>query len=408
MDNTLSAGTPQNPALGRRQFVKGVGAAAVAFTVAKPGWVHAADANSKIEIGVIGCGGRGSWIANLFQKHGGYQVVAAADYFQDKVDDFGEKYGVDPSRRYTGLSCYKKLLEKKLDAVVIESPPYFHPEQAAAGVEAGRHVYVAKPIAVDVPGCQSIDESGKKATGKKLCFLVDFQSRAHPLYQEAIQRVHKGDIGPIICGEAAYQTGRLGVRDKSGSLEARLRNWVFDIALSGDIITEQNIHEIDVTCWILDAAPLSAVGTGGRKGRTDAGDCWDHFEVIYQFPNDIAVSFCSKQFGKGYDDIMSRMYGTEGTIDTHYGGKVCIEGENDYEGGVTEGIYEKGAVTNIATFHEQITKGDFSNLTVPASVRSNLTTILGRTAAYTHHEVTWDQVMKTGERLDPKLEGFKA
>ncbi len=153
----------------------------------KPELVRGTAANSKISLGLVGCGQRGTWLADLFLKNGNYQLLAGADYFQDRVDAFGEKFSIPAERRYTGLACYKKLLDGKVDAVVIESPPYFHPEQAAAGVDAGAHVFLAKPIAVDVPGCKSVEESGKKATDKKLCFLVDFQTRTDPFYQEAIQ-----------------------------------------------------------------------------------------------------------------------------------------------------------------------------------------------------------------------------
>lgn len=397
----------QGMLVSRRRFVAGAGAAAMTLGVLKPETIFGASANNKIEIGMIGCGGRGAWIADLFQQHGGYQVVAAADYFPDRVDSFGERFKVPADRRYTGLSGYKRLLEGKLDAVVIESPPCFHPEQAAAAVAAGKHVFIAKPIAVDVPGCQSIEESGKKASQANLCFLVDFQSRATPFYQEAVKRVHQGDIGLIVSGDTEYHTGRLGIQTPPGTPEARLRNWVFDIALSGDIITEQNIHALDVCTWILDQAPLKAIGYGGRKGRTDVGDCWDHFSVIYTFPNDVLISFSSKQFGEGHDDILCRIYGVDGTIDTHYGGEVCIRGKKPYEGGQTPDIYKQGAVTNIATFHDSIGKRDFSNPTVAPSVRSNLTTIVGRTAAYTRKEVTWDEVIKSAEQFDPKLEGLK-
>ena len=149
----------------RREFIAGAGAA-LSFTMMKPDLVRGSAANSKIALGLVGCGGRGSWIADLFMKHGSYQVVAGADYFQDRVDEFGAKFNVPAERRHTGLACYRKLLAGKVDAVAIESPPYFHPAQAAAAVDAGVHVYLAKPVAVDVPGCQDIEESGKKATEK--------------------------------------------------------------------------------------------------------------------------------------------------------------------------------------------------------------------------------------------------
>ena len=397
----------KNQRISRRTFVAGAGTAALSFTVLKPEIVHGASANSKIDLGIIGCGGRGTWIARLFEKHGGYNIVAGADYFPDRLERFGKICNVDSAHLYSGLSCYRKLLEQKLDAVAIESPPYFHPEQAAAAVDAGRHVFLAKPIAVDVPGCQGIAESGKKATAKNLCFLVDFQTRADDMYREAVKRVHNGDIGRIVSGEATYQTGRLQRKAKPGTAEARLRNWVFDKTLSGDIITEQNIHALDVAAWILDGNPVRACGTGGRKIRTDVGDCWDHFAVIYTFADDVLLSFSSKQCGTGYDDIMCRVYGSHGTIDTHYAGKVNITGKTPYEGGNTGNLFTNGAVTNIADFYDSVTKGRFANPTVAPSVCSNLTTILGRIAAYGRTEVTWDEMMAANEKIEPDLKGLK-
>ncbi|MCK4294544.1 MAG: Gfo/Idh/MocA family oxidoreductase, partial [Planctomycetes bacterium] len=150
-----SVATKNSERITRRRFIAGAGATALSFTVVKPHLVRGYDANSKVDLGIIGCGGRGTWITGLFKEHGGYNIVAASDYFRDRVDNLGGKFGLGQSRRYSGLSGYRKLLDK-VDAVAIESPPYFHPEQAAAAVDAGCHAYVAKPIAVDVPGCQSI------------------------------------------------------------------------------------------------------------------------------------------------------------------------------------------------------------------------------------------------------------
>jgi len=398
--------------INRRQFVAGAGAAALSFTIIKPELVRGTEANSKIQIGLIGCGGRGTWIADLFRKHGGYNFVAAADYFQDRVDAFGNEFKIDKTRRYTGLSGYKKLLQGKVDAIVIETPPYFHVEQAAAGVDAGVHVYLAKPIAVDAPGCQTIDECGKKATEKNLCFLVDFQTRTHEYYREAVKRVQYGEIGRVISGEASYFCGptwdRMFKYYENGPItpENRLRAWGLDQELSGDVITEQNIHALDVAAWILDANPLFAVGTGGRY-RT-AGNCWDYFSVIYTYPNNVIVTFNSKQFGKGYDDILCRMYGETGMVDTHYFGSVSISGDKPFKGGDVGNLYSDGAIINIADFYTNITKKRFANTTVSPSVRSNLTTILGRMAAYKHGPVSWDEMLKANEKFTPDLSGLKS
>ncbi len=396
--------------LSRRRFIS-TGAGAATVLVMKPELVRGSQANSKIALGLIGCGGRGAWIADLFLKHGGYELVAVHDYFADRVNACGDKFNVPQNRRFTGLAGYKQLLESKVDAVAIISPPYFHPEQAAAGVAAGVHVYLAKPIAVDVPGCQSVAASGKKATDRKQCFLVDFQTRTDPYYQEAIKRVQYGDIGRIVCGEAVYIAGFpfdqqiKYLRADPMNPENRLRAWGVSRALSGDIITEQNIHAIDVATWVLDAHPIRAVGTGGRKTR-EFGDCWDHFSVQYIFPSDVLVTFHSKQFGQGWDDIGCRMYGPDGAVDTHYAGAVSIRGKTPYRGGESPNLYEAGAVANIATFHQDVTRGDYSNATVPPSVRSNLTTILGRTAAYRQGEATWEEMMQGAEKLEADLSGL--
>jgi myo-inositol 2-dehydrogenase/D-chiro-inositol 1-dehydrogenase len=369
-------------------------------------------ANTRIRLGAIGCGGRGTWIAELFQKHGGYEVRVAADYFPDRLDEFGGKLQVPAERRHSGLSGYRRVLESDVDAVVIETPPFFHPRQAAEAVDAGKHVYLAKPIAVDVPGCRTVEASGGKATEKRLAFLVDFQTRTDAFYREAVKRTQYGDIGRIVCGAATYECGPTWgdqakwLTEKPGDPELRLRAWGLDRALSGDVITEQNIHALDVATWVLDAAPVHAVGTGGQRART-AGTCWDHFSVIFTFPRDVVVTFMSKQLGDGWDDICCRMYGTEGTFDSHYFGEVSIRGKLPYRGGKIPNLYMDGAVANIAAFHDAIQKSDFSNPTVAPSVRSNLTTILGRAAAWRHGKVTWDEMMSAGETLDPALAGLR-
>lgn len=397
----------------RRHFLAGTSASVLGLTLLDAALVRGEEANSKINIGLIGCGGRGTWIAGLFQKHGGYNLVALADYFQERVDTAGQKLNVPPEQRFTGLNGYKRLLEQKLDAVVIESPPYFHPEHAAAAVEAGKHVYLAKPVAVDVPGCHTVAETGKKATAKKLCFQVDFQTRANKFYQDAVQRVHNGELGKLVSLETNYHCGYTFesmdqlLRKDPRNPEARLRAWGTDRVLSGDVITEQNIHALDVACWMLDAEPLRAVGTGGRT-RDYVGSCWDHFAVIYHFPKDLVVSFNSHQSGFGYDDILCRVYGLQGTVDTHYFGNVVVHTKDFRSDNKVGNLYTDGAATNIATFHENVTQGHCDNPTVPPSVRSTLTTILGRMAAYNNRTVTWQEMLRANEKFTADLKGLKA
>jgi len=412
--NNETSHSHQQSTLTRRRFLAAAGASALSLAVAQPGPAREAESDAKISVGLVGCGGRGTWIADLFLKNGHYSLAAVADYFPDKAEAAGEKFQVDKARRFTGLSACQRLVEQKLDAVVIESPPYFHPEHAAAAIKAGKHVYCAKPIAVDVPGCQTMAESGRKATEKKLVFLVDFQTRAHPSYQEAVRVVQAGRIGRIVSGEAAYQTGDTWshmdalLRENPDNAEVRLRAWGADRTLSGDIITEQNIHALDVASWILDAAPLCAYGEGGRTRPPVANGVWDNFSVIFDYPNDVRLTFSSKQAGKQWEDILCRVYGLEGVIDTHYFGVVKVLCEDAYNGGTLANLYTDGVVNNITAFHKAIMSADFSNPTVAPSVRSNLTTILGRTAAYRRAEVTWEEMINANEKWEADLKGLKA
>lgn len=396
----------------RRRFLKTAGLLSSTVAFVRPEQIKSSQANSKIRLGLIGCGGRGRWIANLFLRHGGYELTAVADYFRDRVDEVGNLFNVPESRRFDGLSGYKRLLETDVEAVAIESPPYFHPEQAWNSVLAGKHVFLAKPVAVDVPGCLLVEQAGKLARTKGIVFLVDFQTRASPDYQEVVKRVRSGQIGRIICGEASYHCDTyfvsLGqyITNKEHDPEARLRAWSIDRVLSGDVIVEQNIHAIDVATWFVDAAPIRAYGTGGQA--RGFGTCWDHWAVIFYFPNEVIITFNSKQVGHGYDDICCRIYGTEGTVDTHYFGQVWLKAKEDSYRGANPSLYERGAALNIAAFYEAISKHDGSNPTVEPSVRSNLACILGRTAAYAGEEVTWQEMMARAEKWEFDISSLKA
>jgi len=400
MNNTTISGIP------RRSFLAGTATATV-LTALKPSLVFGAQANSKIELGLIGCGGRGSWLVPLFEETGLYKFVACADYFQDKVDKVGEKHAIEPSRRYTGLSGYKRLLDSKLDAVVIETPPYFHPQHASDAVDAGKHVYLAKPIAVDAPGCLMIADAGKRATAKKQVFLVDFQTRANEHYRKALQMVRNGDIGRIVMGEAHYPWRGGGRTLAPSTPEAQMRSWYNVLPLSGDFIVEQSIHSLDVATWIINADPIRAIGTGGQKLRPK-GSIWDHFAVLYQFPDDVPLSFtCIQTVPEMKDEITARVYGSDGYIQTDYYSDVLVRGKEVYKGANPE-LYTSGAKDNIREFHQFVTQGKFDNPTVDPSVRSNLTAVLGREAGYKHGEITLAELIKDGKRLQPNLKGLKA
>ncbi len=386
----------------RRTFLKTTGAAG-GLMIAASKTAFGADANSRLQLGLIGCGGRGPWIADFFEKHTNTKCVAVCDYFRNQVQAAGTRFGIAADRQYVGLDGYKELIASEVDAVAVESPAYFHPEHAVAALEAGKHVYLAKPIAIDVPGCLAIVEAAKKH-GAKCSTVVDFQTRKTPAYQKVAKAVHEGAIGEPVCGQAYYYAPRLNIRTKPGTDVAKLRNWFFEIALAGDIIVEQNVHTVDVANWFLQGHPVKAHGIGGRRVRTDVGDSWDHFIVTYTYPNDVLIAFSSAQFTTGFGDICTRICGSDGTVEAHYFKECWVDAKRvKIPSESTGNIYSDGAIANVKEFHQSIVDGKYLNNT-QESADSTMSCVLGRMAAYEGKTITWDEMLKRNERLDPKLD----
>ncbi len=366
-------------------------------------------ANSTVEIGLVGCGGRGNWIAPFFPEFTGARIVALADVVRSHLDDTGAKLNVGASRCYYGPDAFRELANSRVDAVVIETPPYFHPVHAAAAAEAGKHVFVAKPVAVDVPGCKSILASGCESAARNRSFWVDFQTRAQPVFQEAAARVHRGDIGKPAMAQVFYYAGRPS-KDKSkpgmDPGQTRTLNFYMDRVLGGDIIVEQNIHVIDVANWLLGGHPLRAHGTGGRTDWSgtpfNTGDAYDHFAVNFWYPGDVHASFSSHQLTRDFADLCVRCFGIQGAADTHYGGLVRITGPNAWMGAERDDTFRQGAINNVKAFVQSVRSGKPIN-NAAQSVDSNLTAILGRTAAYRQQMVTWEELMASEERFEAEL-----
>ena len=390
----------------RRTFLSASAAAAATATIVNPQSVIGSTANSKIRLGLIGCGGRGNWVADLFNQHSNYQWVAVSDYFDHRAQTVGARLGIGEDRRYSTLSGYKRLLDNQLDAVVIKSIPGFHPAMAADSVAAGKHVYITKPVAVDVPGCVSISESGKRATERGLVFLVDFQARANPFFREAMKRVHAGDLGELV-GVYAFYPWSHNVHDVAlTGPESYLQYWYRSMELSGGTIVEQDVHVLDMATWVINQNPLYAIGVGGRKTRQH-GDIDDHYNVSYMFPGNLAMQFQSAKGIPGIiDEITVQAWGNNGVFKGDYFGDVWIRGNRPYEGGRFE-TYQEGTVTNIREFAEAIQAGDASNPTVEPSVRSNLTAILGRDAVREGGLLSWDRMMGANVKLEMKLDGLR-
>jgi predicted dehydrogenase len=401
---------PDSPTAARRHFLH----AATGLLILKPQTVFGFQANSTVEVGLVGCGGRGNWLAPFFPEYAGARIVAVADVVKSHLNTTREKLKVEAGRAYHGPEAYQELAHSKLDAVAIETPTYFHPRQAAAAVAAGKHVFCAKPIAVDVPSTKDFLAAGQKAQSRGLSFWVDFQSRARSVFQETVMRLRRGDIGKIAMAQVCYFAGRPRDDQSTPGMDPgqkRMVNWFGDRVISGDIIVEQNIHVIDMANWYLDAHPVKANGTGGRTSwsgtKKNYGDAYDHFVFTFWYPDGVHASFSSDQLTKQFPDLYVRAMGIHGAADTHYGGLVRIiadEKEKSWMGAEKDDTFKGGCVANIKNFVESIRAGKPINNAATA-VESNLTGILGRTAAYKETTVTWDEMLQSTERweLDLKL-----
>ena len=366
------------------------------------------EANSTVEIGLVGCGSRGNWLAPFFTADPGVRIVALADVIRENLDKTRQAMNVAEERSYYGPHACEQLVNSKVDAVAIETPPYFHPSHTMAAVQAGKHVYLAKPVAVDVAGCRSILESGRRAYGK-LTYLVDFQTRSRPAFQEAAERVHRGDIGKPVFAQIFYYAGRPFTDRSQPGMDpgqARVMNFYMDRVLGGDIIVEQNIHVIDAANWLLNSRPVKAFGTGGRTDWAgtpyNTGDAYDHFAVTYWYQNGVQATFSSNQLTKSFADLSIRCFGLDGCADTHYNGLIRITGKNPWVGAEHDSTFKEGAITNVKSFVDSIRTGKNLNNSETA-VESTLTAILGRTAAYKQEMVTWDDMMASNEKWEAEL-----
>jgi predicted dehydrogenase len=392
-----------NGGLTRRDFVTAT-AGATTFSLMQSKTALGAAANSAVAVGIIGCGWRGNHLAKILKNldPAGVRVVALADLYDDRLEESKTSHKDDRPQTFRGLDAYRQLTAAPCDAVLIASPPYFHPDHLEAAVSAGKHVYLEKPVAVDAAGAQRVRACGTKGEGR-LTLFVGFQSRSRSDLIEAVGRARQGAVGRLVCGNAYYNAGLMEPKDKPGmsEREKRMRNWVFDQVLSGDPIVEQNVHVLDICDWVVGTHPVKAFATGGRKVRTSVGNTWDHFEVTLWYPDDIRLVFSSTQFlNLGWGDAQQRFYGSDGALEMKAGdtlkGSSAIRGRNPW---TFQGELENPEVVRLRGFLSSIRKGENVN-EVSIGVDSTLTGILARTAAYRGEAYTWDRMLEENEKLD--------
>lgn len=394
----------------RRGFMAG-SAALAGFSVMSPSLAKGYSANSRIEVGYVGFGGRGSLIARLITaNHKGLQIVSGADYFDSVVETAGEKFNVPKNRRFSGLSGYKKVIDSKVDAMFFEVPPCFFPEHVAASVDAGCHTYFAKPVACDVPGCMSILRSGKKATKNKQVFLVDYQIPTNEFNIETVKRVHAGQIGKLSMLHSMYYDNGFADPPKTDTIESRLTRlvWVNDVELGGGMIVNCDIHSVDAAMWLAKGRPVSAMGCS-RVARKHNGDTRDMYSITYQYENGLIHNHVGEHASNLWGgDIHCHAWGDAGFAEISYESKAWIRSNKGiYKGGEVKNLYKAGIEYNLAKFEKAVREKDYQNDTLERSVDGALATILGREAGKRDGMLTMDELIRENKKLEFDTKGLK-
>ncbi len=407
----------------RRQFLQSATAAATVMTILKPQTAFGYDANSAVRMGLLGCGNRGTHVATSFSQNTVAQVVAIADLFQnqleagkDHFDALNASLGrspIDQKMMFRGPHAFEQVAESPdIDMIQISTPPFFHVEHLGAVVSDGKHVYCEKPVGIDIMQARQAFEIAKRV-GANQSVDVGFQCRNAPPITVIADKIKAGALGKIATVTGYYYAP--ASKEKSGASgdEYRLRNWLWDRALSGDILVEQNIHIIDLCNWIVGSHPLRAMATGGRNVLTHAGDCWDNYQVEFTYPNGVRLSFASKQFGDySMFEAGLRLFGSEGAASIPYSGPVEIVGAQPWtwtesmNTAASSGTFAANGAfgDNLAfadrdkerTFINSIVSGPKHNQ-IGAGVETAMSCMMGRMAGLRGHEVTWEDLEAHGE-----------
>jgi len=410
LENQRIAG--KNHRIDRRRFIASSAGVAAGFTIVKPAAVNAFAANSRIEVGFVGLGGRGRLIAGMLAKHTAYQIVSIADYFDHVARGQGKRLGVAADRCFSGLGGYKKVIAGGPDAMFLETPPCFFPEHVAASVDAGCHVYFAKPVACDVPGCLSILESGRKATENRQVFLVDFQVPTDKFNIETVRRCREGLIGRIAMLSSIYCDEAFRDPPKTATIESRLQHlvWVNDIELGGGLLVNAGIHAVDAALWLAGARPVSAMGSSRVVNTAHHGDTRDVYSITYQYADGLVQNHRGEHLRNTHGFTCNcTAWGDQGYAEIGYHGKAWVRGnKGGYKGGEVENLYTAGIARNLDKFAKCIKEANYQNDTLQRSVDSTLTTILGREAAMKNTLLTWDDMIKENKKLHFDTTGLKA
>ncbi len=396
----------------RREFLK---TTAVAGTLAAIPNAHAAGSDV-LRVGLIGCGGRGTGAASqALAADSNVQLVAMADAFEDRLEQSLEtlrndrkvaaKVTVPAEHRFVGFQAYQQLLDSGVDVVLLCTPPHFRPIHLRAAVEAGKHVFAEKPVAVDSPGVHSVLKSCELARSKGLSIVSGLCLRYDNGFKETVRRIHDGAIGTVLTVFANdYRSGRWTKPHQPGWSEMtyQMRNWYNFTWLSGDFNVEQHVHYLDVSAWVMkNQYPVKAVGMGGRQVLTgpEYGQIYDHFSVVYEYADGAKlVSNCRQQPGCK-NDMSCQVLGTKGRAqfaERRRGLRIEAPGNSWTFSGPQNRMMQTEHDELFASIRngKPINNGEYM-------AWSTLLALLGRMAAYTGQEVTWEMAMKSQETLSP-------
>lgn len=409
----------------RREFLQATSGVVSSFLVLKPSTVFGYEANSAVRHGLIGCGNRGSSVAESFARNTSARIVALADIFPDNLAAGQDRFNkinaslnqspIDSKLLFRGSHAFEELANSKdVDLIQISTPPYFHVQHLEAAVAGGKNVYCEKPVGVDIAQAKHALEIAKRV-GPNQSVDVGFQCRNAPPIAALDEKIKAGALGKIatVSGNYNAPASTEKKREGEGPDEYRLRNWLWDRVLSGDILVEQNIHIIDLANWMLGTHPMKATATGGRNILTHWGDIWDNYQVDFTYPNDVHFSFASTQFGSdGVFDAGLKLFGSSGSATCPYAGPIAITGANAWSWQDSEAtaagsgkFAANGAfLDNLKyadrekerTFIDSIVSGPKHNQ-IAEGVQTALSCILGRMAGYQKREVTWDEMLAQKE-----------
>ncbi len=397
----------QSLAVSRRQFLKSSTLAAASAAVVSFPSVVSAQAKKPINAVIIGLGGRGGGAGGNFLeacKNLGVEgkIVAVADIFPGQASRGKENFQVPEDRCFSGFDAYKKALEVPgVNYAILAAPPGFRAPHFKACIEAGKNVFMEKPVAVDGPTCRMMYEAAELSKQKNLKVAAGTQRRHQAAYIETIKRIQDGQIGDVVTLRAYWVNGGpIWHRGENGAtdLERQIHNWYHYIWLSGDHICEQHVHNLDVCNWIMNGHPTKCWGMGARQQLGDkSGEIWDNFAVEYEYPNGVRMySYCG-QIKRDWSSVSEAVHGTKGT--SNPGGTIQPKGGSAWrfrERGIDPYVQEHMDLIN-AILQD-------GNLNEAKQVTdSTLTAIMGREAAYSGAGVEWEAILNSKFAYAPEM-----